>query len=123
MATGAARTGSGGERGQASVSLIAVVPALVLVALAGVQFALAGHAALSAATAARAAARASYAGTDATRAARAALPDSLRDGARVRTLEDRTEVELQVPRALPFLPALGVSAAAELGPDGGVPDG
>ena len=60
----------GDQRGQASVALIAIVPALILVALTMVQFALAGHAALSAVAAARAAARASYAGTDVEDAAR-----------------------------------------------------
>lgn len=110
------------QAGQSSVSLIAVVPAFIVAALAAVQFALAGHAALSAANAARAAARASYAGADPTTAARAALPRSLRDGVEVRTTGDRAEVEVEAPRALPFLPVIPVTAAAELGPSGGVPD-
>lgn len=123
MASGGARRPRAGEGGQAAVSLIAVVPALVLVALAMVQFALAGHAALSAANAARAAARASYAGSDPESAARAALPSSLREGARVSTDEEGAEVELRAPRALPFLPAIPVSASALLGPEGGVAGG
>ena len=112
----------GGQRGQASVALIAVVPGLIVAALAAIQFALAGHAALSAANAARAAARASYAGANPVRAARAALPGSLRDGARVDSSDEETEVEVRAPRALPFLPAIAISAAAHVGPEDGVPD-
>ena len=112
-----------GESGQVSVSLVAVLPALVVLALAMVQFALAGHAALSAANAARAAARASYTGADPSDAARAALPVSLRERAEVSARGDRAEVEVEAPRALPFLPVIPVSASAELGPDDGVADG
>ncbi len=112
-----------GEGGQAAVALIAIVPALILLTLACAQFALAGHAALSAANAARAAARAAYSGSDPTAAARAALPDSLRAGARVRSGEEGTSVEIEAPRALPFLPAIEVSGSAWMGPEGGAPDG
>jgi Flp pilus assembly protein TadG len=117
--------GTRGEReaGQASISLIAVVPGLIVAALAAIQFALAGHAALSAANAARAAARASYTGADPTAAARAALPGDLAPGARVEALDDRVEVKVEAQRALPFLPPVSLTAAAGLGPPGGVPDG
>ena len=117
------RGGKSGESGQVAVSLVAVVPGLILVALAMVQFALAGHAALSAATAARAAARASYTGSDPAEAARAALPASLRDGVRVTSDRDRTRVELKAPRALPFLPSIPIAASALLGPAEGATDG
>lgn len=120
MAGGTTR---GGETGQASISLIAVAPGLIVAALAAIQLALAGHAALSAANAARAAARASYTGADPTAAARAALPDALVDGTRVRALEGRMEVRVEAPRALPLLPTISVGAAADLGPPGGIPDG
>ena len=125
MAPDVDRSSERGECGQASVALVAVVPALILVALTMVQFALAGHAALSAANAARAAARASYVGTDAEEAARAALPEELRDGMSVREREDRTEVEVQAPRpfSLSFMPRIPVTASALLGPSGGTPDG
>lgn len=113
----------GGEGGQASVSFVAVVPGLILAALAAIQFALAGHAALSAASAARAAARASYVGADPIDAARAALPESMRGGAEVEAGDERAEVEVDAPRALPFLPRMPVSASALLGPEDGVPDG
>jgi hypothetical protein len=114
---------SEGEAGQASISLIAVVPGLIVAALAAIQFALAGHAALSAANAARAAARASYTGADPIAAARAALPPALTHGSRVRSLDDRTQVDVQVPQALPFLPPIAIGASADLAPAGGVPDG
>jgi len=117
------RSRVGDEVGQASVALVAVVPGLILAALAAVQFALAGHAAISAANAARAAARASYAGANVADAARAALPESFREEADVRKREEGVEVEVDAPRALPFLPAIGVSAAAALGPEDGAPDG
>lgn len=123
MAWSAKRRLTGDEDGQASVALIAVVPALILVVLTMVQFALAGHAAMSAAAAARAAARASYAGGDAERAALAALPESLRAEAEVQELEDRAEVEVRAPRALPFMPPIPVAASALLGPEDGTPDG
>jgi hypothetical protein len=105
------------------VALISVIPALILVAATMVQFALAGHAAMSAAAAARAAARASYAGTDVEQAALAALPEALRNAAEVRELDDRTEVEVQAPRALPFMPRIPVAASALLGPEDGISDG
>jgi hypothetical protein len=105
------------------VALISVIPALILVAATMVQFALAGHAAMSAAAAARAAARASYAGTDVEQAALAALPEALRNAAEVRELDDRTEVEVLAPRALPFMPRIPVAASALLGPEDGVSDG
>jgi Flp pilus assembly protein TadG len=123
MASEHADRGSEGEKGQAAVSFVAVVPLLVLIGLALAQFALAGHAAVSAATAARAAARASYTGSDPTRAARAALPPALREGAKVAVDDEGAEVEVRAPEALPVLPAIHVRGSAELGPEDGLPDG
>lgn len=125
MAPNAHRDWNLDESGQASVALIAAVPALILIALTMAQFALAGHAALSAANAARAAARAAYAGTDVEKAATAALPEALRDGMSVRERADRTEVEVEVPRplSLSFMPRIPITASALLGPSGGTPDG
>lgn len=111
------------QAGQASVAFVAVLPALVIVALALIQFALAGHAALSAANAARAAARASYIGADPAAAARAALPPSFREHAAVSANGDRAEVEVEAPRALPFLPIIDVTGSAQLAPDDGIDDG
>lgn len=123
MASTRLRTIASDERGQASVAFVAVVPGLILVALAALQFALAGHAAISAASSARAAARASYTGERIGEAARAALPESFRDAAEVHRREDGIEIEVEAPRALPFLPLIAVSASAGLGPEDGMPDG
>src|SRR2546422_917706 len=72
------------DSGQASVELIAAIPALALVTLLVAQLALAGYALWSAGVAARAGARAAYVGGDAGRAALASLPPALRDDASVR---------------------------------------
>ena len=70
-ATRAQRTES--ERGQASVELLGVLPALLLVVLVAWQFALAGHAAWLAGNAARVAARAGAVGADPARAGSATI--------------------------------------------------
>jgi len=124
MGSGQQRTGVGiGEDGQAAVAFVAVVPLLVIVTLALLQFALAGHAALSAAGAARAAALAEYAGGDAKRAARRALPPAYREAAAIDAGADRVEVEVRAPRALPLGPRIPVTASSLLGPADGVPGG
>lgn len=105
------------------MALVAVVPALVVVTLALLQLALAGHAALSAAAAARAAARAEYVGDDAERAARRALPPAFREAATIEAKADRVEVEIKAPRALPLGPRIPVAASSLLGPADGVPGG
>jgi type IV secretory pathway TrbD component len=66
-----------GERGQASVELVAVVPIVLLIGAIVWQLALTGHTAWLTAHAARAAARADAVGRDARAAARSALPASL----------------------------------------------
>ena len=111
------------ERGQAAIGLVAAIPVLILVALAMIQFVLAGHAVLTAANAARAAARADYAGDDPERAARLALPPSFRDRAVVDTGPRRVTVEVEAPRALPIGDRVPVTAAALVGPADGVPGG
>ena len=68
------------ESGQASVELVAVIPFVILVALAVWQIALAGHTLWLTAGAARAAARADTVGSSPARAARSALPDSVERG-------------------------------------------
>ena len=65
------------ESGQASVELVAVIPFVVLAALAVWQIALAGHTLWLTAGAARAAARADTVGSSPERAARSALPDAM----------------------------------------------
>lgn len=112
-----------GQNGQVSVAFIAVVPGLIVAALAAITFALVGHAAFSAANAARAGARAAYVGSDVEASARRALPAGLRDGLEVATDEASTRVEIQAPTALPFLGPITVGASADLAPDGGMADG
>jgi hypothetical protein len=109
------------ERGQASVELIAAVPALILLALLAVQAGLAGWTLWSAQNAARASSRAAAVGGDPLAAARSALPDQLRDGASVRA-GDMVRVRVQAPRVASPVPAFGVEAGARLeGPADGTP--
>jgi hypothetical protein len=106
------------EDGTASVELIAVIPFLLLAVLVAAQIGLAGQALWSAAVAARAGARADLVGGDARRAARRALPPSMRAGARVGGGEG-VSVRVAVPRLLPGLPQVTVGARTELESDGG----
>ena len=86
------------QRGQASVELVAAIPALIIVALIVWQLALAGQAAWLAANAARVGARAASVGQDATGAVRSSLPDSLEHGLEVRrTSDDGVDVGVRIP--------------------------
>ena len=107
-----------GERGQASVELIAALPALALVTLLVAQLVLAGYALWSAGVAARAGARAAYVGGHAGRAALASLPSALRDDASV-DAGDGLAVRVQTPSLVPGLPRVAVTARAGLGVEGG----
>jgi hypothetical protein len=107
-----------GEEGTASVELVAAVPFLLLAVLAAAQIALAGQALWSAGVAARAGARAAAVGGDAAAAARSALPPSLRREAEV-SEENGVAVRVEVPRLVPSLPAVRVSASSNLVPAGG----
>jgi len=100
------------------VELVAVVPFLLLALVAAAQIALAGQALWSASVAARAGARAAAVGGDAAAAARAALPSSMRPGAKVDDVEG-VSVRVELPRLVPSLPSLRVGASSDLGP----PDG
>jgi hypothetical protein len=106
------------EAGTASVELIAVVPFLLLVTLVAAQLVLAGQALWTAGVAARAGARAALTGGDAERAARRALPWSLRAGAKVSDA-GAVSVSVAVPRLLPGLPRFTVDARTQLGDRGG----
>jgi hypothetical protein len=117
MSSGAGETAHG-EKGTASVELVAAVPFLLLAILAAAQIALAGQALWSAGVAARAGARAALVGGDASDAARSALPLSLRAEAKVEE-EDRVGVEVEVPRLIPSLPPLRVGAESALEPGDG----
>jgi hypothetical protein len=93
---GAQRTES--QRGQASIELLGVLPAVLLAALAAWQIVLAGHTAWLAGNAARVAARAEAVGRDPDDAARGALPSHLRRGLVVKGRGDgRIDVRVRVP--------------------------
>jgi hypothetical protein len=85
------------EQGQASVELIATVPALLLCGLVCLQLLAAGYALTLADGAAEAAALAVAAGGDAPRAARAALPGWARSRARISVRGGRVDVLLRPP--------------------------
>jgi hypothetical protein len=112
-----ARSRDNGEEGSASLELIGVLPFLLLAVLVAAQLAIAGASLWSASIAARAGARASLVGGPAGVAARAALPPTLRQGARVGGSAG-VSVEVPVPRLLPGLPAVSVGAKTRLGPGG-----
>lgn len=95
-----------------------MVPFLLLAVLVAAQIALAGQALWSAAVAARAGARAALVGGDAAATARRALPPSLRAGARVE-ISGEVSVRVPIPRLLPQLPRLMVSAGSSLEPSDG----
>jgi hypothetical protein len=106
-----------GERGQATVELIALLPCLAALLAAVWQLALFGYAEWAASAAARAAARAHAVGDDPGDAARRIVPGSLRRGLRVSAgVDGDVSVALRVPR-LPGVPSLGrVHASAHFEP-------
>src|SRR4051812_19949107 len=77
-----------GERGQASVELLAVLPLVAVLVAAVWQAVVAGQAIWLSGAAVRAAARAHAVGGDADASARAALPRGLARRARVREMKD-----------------------------------
>ena len=90
-----------GQRGQASVELVALMPVLALVAFSLWQAVVAGQAIWLAGAAARAAARAEALGFDPEPAARAALPPRLEEGLRVRAADGGgVRVTLRIPSVL-----------------------
>ena len=91
-----------GERGQATVELLGVVPALLVLGLAAWQLILVGHTGWLAAGAARVAARAELVGKDPARAARSALPARVEHGLELERLETgATRVRVPVPLVHP----------------------
>lgn len=106
-----------GERGQASVEFVGVLPFVLLAGLVAWQLVLAGHTAWLAGNAARVAARADAVGRDAERGARSALPRSYEPGLVVRRLPGGgVRVSVGVPLLMPGVrsPA-SVSAVSSLG--------
>jgi hypothetical protein len=90
-----------GQRGQATVELVALLPVLVLVALLLWQAVVAGQAVWLTGAAARAGARAAAIGADPAVAARGALPPRLEHGLRVRPADDGgVAVSVRIPSVL-----------------------
>lgn len=105
------------RRGQASVELVALLPALAVCLAIAAQTVLAGWALWSAGNAARAGARAREVGSNAEAAARRALPGPLRAGAAIRSA-DGVIVRVRIPAIVPGMSLPPVSAASTLGADG-----
>src|SRR3954447_7833872 len=104
------------ERGQATVELVAIVPAFVVACAIAWELVLAGHTAWLTAGAARAAARAVAVGGDGRAAARRALPASLSRGLLVSSAgKGRVTVRVAVPLVVPgWHSPVRVSATAGL---------
>ena len=104
-----------GERGQASVELLGVLPLLIAVALAGAQLLAAGYSSVLAGNAAEAGALALAGGGDPRASARDALPGWSRARARVSSSGGEVRVQLRPPTLLRALAgALEVSASARV---------
>jgi hypothetical protein len=88
------------ERGQASVELLAALPVLLAVALAGAQLLAVGYSSVLAGNAAEAGALALAGGGDASVAVRRALPGWSRAHARVSVTGGQVNVKLQPPTLL-----------------------
>lgn len=101
------------ERGQASIELVAAVPAILLIALLCLQLLATGYAASVADGAAEAGAVAMAAGLPPDEAVDGALPDWARERADVEAEGGRIVVRLQPPSPLaPLARALEVSSSA-----------
>jgi len=110
------RTGAG-ERGQATVELVALLPVLAVLGFGVWQAAVAGQAIWLAGAAARAAARAAALGDDPLPAARGTLPPRLEDGLRVRERDDGgVTVTLRIPSVVGGGSLAGTSAGARFVP-------
>lgn len=92
-----------GERGQASVELIGMLPFLVLAALLVWQLLLVGYAATSAENAARAASRVQARGGDPAKTARRVVGGPLREGIRTEMVGAKATVRVRVPLIVPGL--------------------
>jgi hypothetical protein len=105
------------SRGQASVELVAALPALLLAALVALQLLAAGYALTLADGAAEAGALALASGGDAAEAARRALPGWAKDDVSVSIEGGRVTVRLQPPSPLPAIAdRLAVSSSASARP-------
>ena len=102
-----------GTHAQASIELLAALPALALATALALQLLLVGYSLTIADGAAEAGALAGAAGSDQRRAAREAPPGWARDRARVSADGDRVKIELRPPAPLAAIAdALTVSSEA-----------
>jgi hypothetical protein len=116
-APGGHGAGRGGEGGQASVELVALLPLAAVVALCAGQVLAAGQARELAGNAAGAGAVGLLQGSDPREAARAALPGWSRERVAVRVDGRRVRVRLRPRAVLPGLSGrLTASAVADAGP-------
>jgi hypothetical protein len=105
------------ERGQATVELVAALPALLLAALVALQLLAAGYAFTLADGAAEAGALALASGGSAADAAKAALPGWAEDDVAVSVEGGEVTVRLQPPSPIPALAKrLTVSSSADARP-------
>ncbi len=100
------------QHGQASVEVVALLPALLALAAAGWQVLLIAWALTAAAHAAGAGAHAELAGGAVRHAVVQAVPETMRDGLVVRTTAHTVRVTVRVPSLIPgFSPHVSASAA------------
>lgn len=108
-----------GERGQATVELVAALPALLLAGLVALQLLAAGYTLTLADGAAEAGALALASGAPAAAAVRDALPGWAGEAAEVEVRGGRVTVRLRPPSPLPGLAArLAVTSSAFAVPEG-----
>jgi hypothetical protein len=108
---------STGERGQASIELVGMVPLCVVVLLALAQLLAAGAAREAAGAAAQAGAMAMRQGGGPADAARAAVPGWTRERLRVRVDGRRVTVRIVPPALLPVVArSLAAAVTADAGP-------
>jgi hypothetical protein len=109
------------ERGQASVELIAGLPALLLLAMVLMQLLAVGYTAVLAGDAAEAGALAMARGSAPDSAARLAIPGWARGGMQVRRALGAVHVQMRPPRLVPFVGnALPINASAAVAAPGRV---
>ena len=107
-----------GERGQASVELVALLPLTLIVGVAIMAVLAARAAAGDAAAAAQAGAMALIQDANPRDAARESLPGDARDRARILVRGRSVTVTVRPPAALPFLgDAFAATASANAGPE------
>ncbi len=107
------------ESGQATVELVALLPAVLVILALALQALLAGQAVWEARVAARAAARAHAFGGDAAAAARSHLRPGLERGLNVRTSSDGdVRVSVDIPTVVPSVRLGRVSARSHFRPQG-----